>query len=67
MKQIQIVFFDNLKQIFNTYNTFYENMEQEYKQKIFKLNSAIEEILSTVIIIYLSLWRRCLCIRKIRK
>jgi hypothetical protein len=43
MNRIQNLFFENLKQIFNSYNTFLEKVERENKIKIIEINKAIEE------------------------
>ena len=49
MNKIQITFFEKLKHIFNTYNSFYGNIEQESRVKISYLNKEIEEILIMVL------------------
>lgn len=41
MNQIQVIFFENLKQIFNTYNTFYENVEKESRANIALIDKQI--------------------------
>jgi hypothetical protein len=43
MKRIHQIFFQNLKQIFNSYNHFLEKVEGENKVQINELNKAIEE------------------------
>ena len=43
MKRIHQIFFENLKQIFNSYNHFLEKVERENKVQINELNKAIEE------------------------
>jgi hypothetical protein len=43
MNNIQHLFFDNLKSVFNSYNSFYENMEKEYRAKIYELEKNKEK------------------------
>jgi hypothetical protein len=44
MNQIQILFFDNLKHIFNSYNSFYEKVEKEKKLKLLEIDNYIKEL-----------------------
>lgn len=44
MNRIQITFFDNLKEIFNTYNSFYEKVEDEKRKKVNEINKGIEDL-----------------------
>jgi hypothetical protein len=43
MNQIQILFFDNLKHIFNSYNSFYEKLEKERKLKLLEIENYMED------------------------
>jgi hypothetical protein len=43
MNQIQILFFDNLKHIFNSYNSFYEKLEKEKRLKLLEIEKNIED------------------------
>jgi cell fate (sporulation/competence/biofilm development) regulator YlbF (YheA/YmcA/DUF963 family) len=47
MNQIQFVFFENLKQIFNSYNNFMEKIDEETKRQISDIDRLIQQ--STVI------------------
>jgi hypothetical protein len=53
MNNIQIIFFDNLKEIFNSYNSFYERSEKEYKNQMAELTRHIDELKNLVKYIYL--------------
>jgi hypothetical protein len=46
MNPIQTIFFDNLKHIFNSYNSFYEKIESEYKFYLAFENSICTDYIS---------------------
>jgi hypothetical protein len=48
MKRIYQIFFDNLKQIFNSYSHFLEKVERENKIQLNELNKAMENIKNLV-------------------
>lgn len=43
MNQIQFIFFENLKQIFNSYNSFMEKIEEETKRQVNEIDRIINE------------------------
>lgn len=50
LNRIQFIFFENLKQIFNTYNSFLEKLENEKMSCFKELNKKKEEIKTKVFI-----------------
>ena len=44
MNNIQSLFFENLKQIFNAYNSFYEKIEQEKKLQLNEINKNLDSM-----------------------
>lgn len=44
MSKIQEIFFDNLKQIFNSYNRYFESNIQEKKIKLNELDKIINDV-----------------------
>ena len=44
LNRIQFIFFENLKQIFNTYNSFLIKLEKEKLQNLDELDKKIEEL-----------------------
>ena len=43
LNPIQKIFMDNMKKIFNSYNNFYEKMEQENRKKIKDINDLLQD------------------------
>jgi hypothetical protein len=42
MNRIHILFFDNLKHIFNSYNSYYDKIERERKTKLAEIDNHIK-------------------------
>lgn len=43
MNKIQEIFFDNMKQIFNSYNKFFEQIEKEKRTQLSEINQLLEK------------------------
>jgi hypothetical protein len=50
MSKIQEIFFDNLKQIFNSYNRYFENILQEKKSKLIEIEKRSDEVIILILI-----------------